>query len=55
MKYEKGIFMVARKMRKKTILGEEDIYRTDHRHYHSAAAFADGTVKVLVEGKSRGS
>lgn len=56
MKYEKGIFMVAQKNAKKDDPGEEDIYRTGTIGIIiQLLRLPDGTVKVLVEGKSRGS
>jgi ATP-dependent Lon protease len=56
MKYEKGIFMVAQKNAKKDDPAEEDIYRTGTIGIIiQLLRLPDGTVKVLVEGKSRGS
>lgn len=56
MKYEKGIFMVAQKNAKKDDPVEEDIYRTGTIGIIiQLLRLPDGTVKVLVEGKSRGS
>jgi len=55
MKYEKGIFMVAQKNAKKDDPAEEDIYRTGTIGIIiQLLRLPDGTVKVLVEGKSRG-
>ncbi|PKN10669.1 MAG: endopeptidase La, partial [Deltaproteobacteria bacterium HGW-Deltaproteobacteria-5] len=55
MKYEKGIFMVAQKNAKKDDPAEEDIYRTGTVGIIiQLLRLPDGTVKVLVEGKSRG-
>lgn len=56
MKYEKGIFMVAQKNAKKDDPSEEDIYRVGTIGIIiQLLRLPDGTVKVLVEGKSRGS
>ncbi|MHB8138304.1 MAG: endopeptidase La [Smithellaceae bacterium] len=56
MKYEKGIFMVAQKNAKKDDPAEEDIYRVGTVGIIiQLLRLPDGTVKVLVEGKSRGS
>ncbi|MBP7341940.1 MAG: endopeptidase La [Smithellaceae bacterium] len=56
MKYEKGIFMVAQKNAKKDDPGEEDIYRVGTIGIIiQLLRLPDGTVKVLVEGKTRGS
>ncbi len=55
MKYEKGIFMVAQKNAKKDDPSEEDIYRIGTIGIIiQLLRLPDGTVKVLVEGKSRG-
>jgi len=55
MKYEKGIFMVAQKNAKKDDPGEEDIYRVGTIGIIiQLLRLPDGTVKVLVEGKTRG-
>jgi len=55
MKYEKGVFMVAQKNAKKDDPAEEDIYRTGTIGIIiQLLRLPDGTVKVLVEGKSRG-
>ncbi len=55
MKYEKGIFMVAQKNAKKDDPAEEDIYRVGTIGIIiQLLRLPDGTVKVLVEGKSRG-
>ena len=56
MKYEKGIFMVAQKNAKKDDPAEEDIYRVGTIGIIiQLLRLPDGTVKVLVEGKTRGS
>ena len=55
MKHEKGIFMVAQKNAKKDDPAEEDIYRVGTIGIIiQLLRLPDGTVKVLVEGKSRG-
>jgi ATP-dependent Lon protease len=55
MKYEKGIFMVAQKNAKKDDPSEEDIYRVGTIGIIiQLLRLPDGTVKVLVEGKTRG-
>jgi len=55
MKYEKGIFMVAQKNAKKDDPVEEDIYRVGTVGIIiQLLRLPDGTVKVLVEGKTRG-
>ncbi len=55
MKYEKGIFMVAQKNAKKDDPNEEDIYRVGTIGIIiQLLRLPDGTVKVLVEGKTRG-
>ena len=55
MKYEKGIFMVAQKSAKKDDPAEEDIYRVGTIGIIiQLLRLQDGTVKVLVEGKTRG-
>jgi ATP-dependent Lon protease len=55
MKYEKGIFMVAQKNAKKDDPAEEDIYRIGTIGIIiQLLRLPDGTVKVLVEGKTRG-
>ena len=55
MKHEKGIFMVAQKNAKKDDPAEEDIYRVGTiGMIIQLLRLPDGTVKVLVEGKSRG-
>ncbi len=55
MKYEKGIFMVAQKNAKKDDPAEEDIYRVGTiGTIIQLLRLPDGTVKVLVEGKTRG-
>ncbi|MBP7764831.1 MAG: endopeptidase La [Syntrophaceae bacterium] len=55
MKYEKGIFMVAQKNAKKDDPTEEDIYRVGTIGIIiQLLRLPDGTVKVLVEGKTRG-
>ena len=55
MKYEKGIFMVAQKSAKKDDPAEEDIYRVGTIGIIiQLLRLPDGTVKVLVEGKTRG-
>jgi len=55
MKYEKGIFMVAQKNAKKDDPAEEDIYRVGTIGIIiQLLRLPDGTVKVLVEGKTRG-
>jgi ATP-dependent Lon protease len=55
MKYEKGIFMVAQKSAKKDDPTEEDIYRVGTIGIIiQLLRLPDGTVKVLVEGKTRG-
>lgn len=55
MKYEKGIFMVAQKNAKKDDPAEEDIYKVGTIGIIiQLLRLPDGTVKVLVEGKSRG-
>lgn len=56
MKYEKGIFMVAQKNAKKDDPNEEDIYSVGTIGIIiQLLRLPDGTVKVLVEGKKRGS
>jgi len=56
MKYEKGIFMVAQKNAKKDDPAEEDIYQVGTIGIIiQLLRLPDGTVKVLVEGKARGS
>lgn len=56
MKYEKGIFMVAQKNAKKDDPNREDIYNVGTIGIIiQLLRLPDGTVKVLVEGKSRGS
>ncbi|MFO7570759.1 MAG: endopeptidase La [Smithellaceae bacterium] len=55
MKYEKGIFMVAQKNAKKDDPLEEDIYNVGTIGIIiQLLRLPDGTVKVLVEGKTRG-
>lgn len=55
MKYEKGIFMAAQKSAKKDDPSEDDIYRVGTIGIIiQLLRLPDGTVKVLVEGKSRG-
>ena len=55
MKYEKGIFMVAQKNAKKDDPSEDDIYRIGTIGIIiQLLRLPDGTVKVLVEGKTRG-
>jgi ATP-dependent Lon protease len=55
MKYEKGIFMVAQKNAKKDDPAEEDIYQVGTIGIIiQLLRLPDGTVKVLVEGKTRG-
>jgi ATP-dependent Lon protease len=55
MKYEKGIFMVAQKNAKKDEPLEEDIYSVGTIGIIiQLLRLPDGTVKVLVEGKTRG-
>lgn len=55
MKYEKGIFMVAQKNAKKDDPAEDDIYRVGTIGIIiQLLRLPDGTVKVLVEGKTRG-
>ena len=55
MKYEKGIFMVAQKNAKKDEPLEEDIYNVGTIGIIiQLLRLPDGTVKVLVEGKTRG-
>jgi ATP-dependent Lon protease len=55
MKYEKGIFMVAQKNAKKDDPIQEDIYRVGTIGIIiQLLRLPDGTVKVLVEGKMRG-
>ncbi|MEN6468922.1 MAG: endopeptidase La [Smithella sp.] len=55
MKYEKGIFMVAQKNAKKDDPAEEDIYKVGTIGIIiQLLRLPDGTVKVLVEGKTRG-
>lgn len=56
MKYEKGIFMVAQKNAQKDDPKEEDIYIVGTIGIIiQLLRLPDGTVKVLVEGKKRGS
>lgn len=55
MKYEKGIFMVAQKNAKKDDPSQEDIYNIGTLGIIiQLLRLPDGTVKVLVEGKTRG-
>ncbi len=55
MKYEKGIFMVAQKNAKKDDPAQEDIYNIGTIGIIiQLLRLPDGTVKVLVEGKKRG-
>ncbi|MGV8059353.1 MAG: endopeptidase La [Smithellaceae bacterium] len=55
MKYEKGIFMVAQKNAKKDDPTQEDIYSVGTIGIIiQLLRLPDGTVKVLVEGKTRG-
>lgn len=55
MKYEKGIFMVAQKNAKKDDPNSEDIYNVGTIGIIiQLLRLPDGTVKVLVEGKMRG-
>lgn len=55
MKYEKGIFMVAQKSAKKDDPAAEDIYNVGTIGIIiQLLRLPDGTVKVLVEGKTRG-
>ncbi len=55
MKYEKGIFMVAQKNAKKDDPAQEDIYNIGTIGIIiQLLRLPDGTVKVLVEGKTRG-
>jgi ATP-dependent Lon protease len=55
MKYEKGIFMVAQKNAKKDDPTSEDIYNVGTIGIIiQLLRLPDGTVKVLVEGKMRG-
>jgi len=55
MKYEKGIFMVAQKNAKKDDPAAEDIYNVGTIGIIiQLLRLPDGTVKVLVEGKTRG-
>jgi ATP-dependent Lon protease len=55
MKYEKGIFMVAQKNAKKDDPNQEDIYSVGTIGIIiQLLRLPDGTVKVLVEGKTRG-
>ena len=55
MKYEKGIFMVAQKNAKKDDPNKEDIYSVGTIGIIiQLLRLPDGTVKVLVEGKMRG-
>jgi ATP-dependent Lon protease len=55
MKYEKGIFMVAQKNAKKDDPGQDDIYSVGTMGIIiQLLRLPDGTVKVLVEGKTRG-
>jgi ATP-dependent Lon protease len=55
MKYEKGIFMVAQKNAKKDDPNREDIYNIGTIGIIiQLLRLPDGTVKVLVEGKTRG-
>ncbi|HPD56130.1 MAG TPA: endopeptidase La [Smithellaceae bacterium] len=55
MKYEKGIFMVAQKNAKKDDPAPEDIYHIGTIGIIiQLLRLPDGTVKVLVEGKTRG-
>ena len=55
MKYEKGIFMVAQKNAKKDDPKQEDIYHVGTIGIIiQLLRLPDGTVKVLVEGKTRG-
>ena len=55
MKYEKGIFMVAQKNAKKDDPNQDDIYNIGTIGIIiQLLRLPDGTVKVLVEGKTRG-
>lgn len=55
MKQEKGIFMVAQKSAQKDDPREEDIYQVGTIGFIiQLLRLPDGTVKVLMEGKSRG-
>jgi len=55
MKYEKGIFMVAQKNAKKDDPVQDDIYTVGTIGIIiQLLRLPDGTVKVLVEGKTRG-
>ncbi len=55
MKYEKGIFMAAQKSASKDDPSEDDIYRVGTvGTIIQLLRLPDGTVKVLVEGKTRG-
>jgi ATP-dependent Lon protease len=55
MKYEKGVFMVAQKNAKKDEPNQEDIYHVGTIGIIiQLLRLPDGTVKVLVEGKTRG-
>src|SRR4030066_1670556 len=55
MKYEKGIFLVAQKNAKKDDPNQEDIYAIGTIGIIiQLLRLPDGTVKVLVEGKTRG-
>ncbi|HDQ03348.1 MAG TPA: endopeptidase La [Deltaproteobacteria bacterium] len=55
MKYEKNIFMVAQKNAKKDDPGQDDIYNVGTIGIIiQLLRLPDGTVKVLVEGKTRG-
>ncbi len=55
MKYEKGIFMVAQKNAKKDDPSQEDVYNIGTIGIIiQLLRLPDGTVKVLVEGKTRG-
>ncbi len=55
MKHEKGIFLVAQKLAQKDEPAEEDIYSIGTIGIIiQLLRLPDGTVKVLVEGKSRG-
>jgi len=56
MKYEKGIFLVAQKNAKKDDPTEEDMYRVGTIGIIiQLLRLPDGTVKVLIEGRTRGS
>lgn len=55
MKDDKGIFLATQKMAQKDDPGEEDIYRQGTiGQIIQLLRLPDGTVKVLVEGRSRG-